>query len=469
MSTKYQRPGSSYTGVSALSNRTKYQDDASAIPKVAISSTKVDGDFNYIVDALNTIDEASGSRASIDDRLNVSLNADGTLKVSVAAAPDDWLEHSGITPIRVDDTSIKFAGDHTALYHANRRVRLTIGGSSYYATVASSTYATSETTIILQEIVDSTGSVSVVSTNPTAVAYSPFQVGATGNSQTTFTVHKVRGADPLLRLKDTDGGGKEFAMQSAGGSLKFVENTGTEAVPIWTERSAITSSGFSINDGTVTVANMADGTAGEIFSWDASGVAATIATGTAGQVLTSGGAGSAPSFQTVLPSGVVVPFAGSSIPAGWLVCDGTAVNRTTYAELFSAIGTTYGVGDGSTTFNVPDLRGRGAYGLDDMGGVAASRLAAATSLGQAAGAESASGSTDGHTLTISEMPAHTHELPVTASRYDGSSGSDGGLGNSGYSSANVTDSVGDGGAHSHNITNLATMPPYLALNFMIKV
>ena len=58
-----------------------------------------------------------------------------------------------------------------------------------------------------------------------------------------------------------------------------------------------------------------------------------------------------------LPAGMVAPYAGSTAPTGWLLCDGTAVSRSTYAALFAAIGTTYGSGDGSTTFNVPDTRG----------------------------------------------------------------------------------------------------------------
>jgi hypothetical protein len=59
----------------------------------------------------------------------------------------------------------------------------------------------------------------------------------------------------------------------------------------------------------------------------------------------------------VLPSGVILPFGAASAPAGWLNCDGSAVSRTTYANLFAAISTTYGAGDGSTTFNLPDARG----------------------------------------------------------------------------------------------------------------
>ena len=75
-----------------------------------------------------------------------------------------------------------------------------------------------------------------------------------------------------------------------------------------------------------------------------------------------------------MPTGAVLSHAGASAPSGWLLCYGQAVSRTTYAALFAVIGTTYGVGDGSTTFNVPDLRGRAVAGKDDMGGSAAGRL-----------------------------------------------------------------------------------------------
>jgi phage-related tail fiber protein len=82
-----------------------------------------------------------------------------------------------------------------------------------------------------------------------------------------------------------------------------------------------------------------------------------------------------------VPIGAVNSFAMNSAPAGWLSCNGNAVSRTTYAGLFSAIGTTYGAGDGSTTFNVPDLRGEFVRGLDNGRGVDSSR-----SLGSAQGA-----------------------------------------------------------------------------------
>lgn len=68
-----------------------------------------------------------------------------------------------------------------------------------------------------------------------------------------------------------------------------------------------------------------------------------------------------------MPTGATVPFAGPTAPEGWLLCDGSAVSRTTYADLFAAIGTTWGAGDGSTTFNIPDMRGRIPRGVATSG------------------------------------------------------------------------------------------------------
>lgn len=77
---------------------------------------------------------------------------------------------------------------------------------------------------------------------------------------------------------------------------------------------------------------------------------------------------------SIVPSGSVLPYAGNAAPTGWLLCFGQAISRTSFATLFDVIGTTYGAGDGSTTFNLPDMRGRVAAGKDDMGGTDAARL-----------------------------------------------------------------------------------------------
>jgi len=106
--------------------------------------------------------------------------------------------------------------------------------------------------------------------------------------------------------------------------------------------------------------------------------------GIAGQVLASNGSGSAPSWVDVsaIPAGAVSMFAMSTAPTGWLKANGAAISRTTYAALFSAIGTTFGAGDGSTTFNLPDLRGEFMRGWDDARGVDSGRAFGSAQLDQ---------------------------------------------------------------------------------------
>lgn len=145
------------------------------------------------------------------------------------------------------------------------------------------------------------------------------------------------------------------------------------------------------------------------------------ATGSSGQVLSTDGSGnlSWASSGTAIPSGCIQIYGGSSAPSGWLICDGSAVSRTTYAALFTAIGTTYGVGNGSTTFNLPDCRGRAVIGVGQGSGLTNRTLAATTG-------------TETHTLALSETPSHNHN------------------GLTGYMSANTT--------HNHSLsTTLGVM------------
>lgn len=109
----------------------------------------------------------------------------------------------------------------------------------------------------------------------------------------------------------------------------------------------------------------------------------------------------------VTPTGTVVAFAGSAAPTGWLLCFGQNVSRVTYATLFATLGTQYGSGDGSTTFGLPDMRGRVAAGRDNMGGTAASRLTNATSgiQGDLLGAGGGNENLHGHNHT---QNSHVH-------------------------------------------------------------
>lgn len=153
------------------------------------------------------------------------------------------------------------------------------------------------------------------------------------------------------------------------------------------------------------------------------------------------------------PIGSVLPYAGTSEPTGYLFCRGQAVSRTTYADLFAAIGTTFGAGDGSTTFNLPDLRDRFPLGDNDMGGSDAGRVGNYnTDLGD-------TGGEDQHTLTTGEIPNHSHTMTKRVVG-DGGAGHIGGT--SGSTDGSLTTSaVGGGGAHNN-------MPPFLTLHYIIK-
>lgn len=157
-----------------------------------------------------------------------------------------------------------------------------------------------------------------------------------------------------------------------------------------------------------------------------------------------------------VPAGGLMPFAGSIAPAGWLLCAGQAVSRSQYGELFATIGTAYGVGDGSTTFNLPDLRGRVVAGVDNMGGSDAGRLDWSNTLGT-------SGGTQTHTLTTSEIPSHTHTASGAATSVANSNNSlFMGAGNPPVGTVGNIGSTGGGGAHNN-------MQPTLLLNYIIKV
>lgn len=153
------------------------------------------------------------------------------------------------------------------------------------------------------------------------------------------------------------------------------------------------------------------------------------------------------------PSGAILQFAGSSAPANWLLCNGALVSRTTYSTLFGVIGTIYGAGDGSTTFKLPDLRGRVPIGAG-QGSSLTNRVIAAT------------GGAETHTLTINEMPSHSHAIPL----YDYSDGGQANLTTAGTddvtdfrsNSQDPVDNTGGGSAHNN-------MQPFLVVNHIIKV
>ncbi len=158
------------------------------------------------------------------------------------------------------------------------------------------------------------------------------------------------------------------------------------------------------------------------------------------------------------PVGSVQMYAGSSAPSGWISCDGTAISRTTYAALFAIVGTTYGVGDGSTTFNLPDLQGRIPVGSGAGSGLTSRTLGA-------------TGGEETHALSVGEMPAHSHNLEVSTDagsdpEPDGNylaATSEDTYNASSTSSAYLNGMTSAGSGTAHNV-----MQPFLVLGYIIK-
>ncbi|MCH9844120.1 MAG: phage tail protein [Alphaproteobacteria bacterium] len=191
--------------------------------------------------------------------------------------------------------------------------------------------------------------------------------------------------------------------------------------------------------------------------------------------------------RALQPTGLIEIWSGelSEIPDGWLYCQGQAVSRTTYADLFALVGTKYGNGNGSTTFNVPNMTQRTVmgrrysttdWGVGDTGG------SFTKTVNTAASTVDVSGATDGHALTTNEMPSHTHNWDPTGHVAGNDSGQTG-ITSGAVSSQIITpfdvSSTGGDQAHSHNVNIIGTgshnhsltvdtTPPYIAMIYIIR-
>ena len=165
-----------------------------------------------------------------------------------------------------------------------------------------------------------------------------------------------------------------------------------------------------------------------------------------------------------LPTGTITSWSTSSVPTGFLECNGANVSRSTYSALFSAIGTTYGSGDGSSTFGLPDLQDNVAVGKSSSKALASTGGAnTVTPTGNVAG------STANATLSTSQLSSHNHLIVGQPF---------GGMGNIFFQGAmgggQYTGNRGDGGGHSHNMsanfvgTANSVVQPYVALLYIIK-
>ena len=163
------------------------------------------------------------------------------------------------------------------------------------------------------------------------------------------------------------------------------------------------------------------------------------------------------------PTGAMMLFGGAAAPDGWLLCNGAAVSRTTYAALFAAIGTAYGAGDGSTTFNVPDYQNRVAVGVG--GGKALAAKGGAASV-------TPTGAVQNTTLTEAQIASHFHSWRNQYANVGAGSHAtvlSSNNGEAGELDTN-TNNVGGNSAHTHGlaINAVSVEQPFLASNYIIK-
>ena len=174
-------------------------------------------------------------------------------------------------------------------------------------------------------------------------------------------------------------------------------------------------------------------------------------------------------MAALVPAGTVIQSARVSAPAGYLLCEGQAVSRSTYSALFDAIGTTYGIGDGSSTFNVPNLQGKVPVGKNS---------GTFSTLGATGGSET-------HTLDATQIPSHNHTGTTESSgahthTYNKSFNqgvSAAGGPNWGIWAGDQANTTSSNGAHTHTFTTSSVgggqahnnLQPYIVLNYMIKI
>lgn len=296
-------------------------------------------------------------------------------------------------------------------------------------------------------------------------------IGATGNTTInagTLSVTSTTDLDNAILLS-TNGGTSE--------SISIINNQGTSADSILIDSedggiqlTVATNNAISIeNNGTVGI-NMTN--PNDSYALDVNGTTNATSIFQANALL--------------VPTGSIMQFAGGSSPTGWLICDGSTVSRTTYATLFSVIGTTYGSGDGSTTFNLPNTAGKSVFGynsgdgsFNSLGGTGGSKTATLSTNELPAHTHTGTTNSDGaHTHSITD-PGHSHSLSTDEEVASGSGSTvanrdEGGGETTGSSSTGI--SIVSDGAHTHSFTTGSTgsgnafsiMNPYIVFNHIIK-
>ena len=304
---------------------------------------------------------------------------------------------------------------------------------------------------------------------------------------TSNTLTFTQGSGGNVTLKT--GNAAQFYCDGAGSGAEVVRGLDNLEIAKLDASGAVTMASTLAVTGAVTLtaalttANGGTGltsyTAGDLPYYATGTTFTKLGIGSALQVLKTNAGATAPAWSTetdLCPVGSIVMYGAASAPTNWLLCDGSAVNRVTYADLFTAIGTTYGSGDGSATFDLPDMQSRFPIGYD--GG---SSYPLAGTGGATTDTPTLSGTNAGTTLSASQIPAHTHGGVTTgwpSGSWTGGTGAvQTAIDASGLSvasgSVNLSlENTGGGSSHTHTWSGTSTavdiIPPYLVVNYIIK-
>jgi microcystin-dependent protein len=338
------------------------------------------------------------------------------------------------------------------------------------------------------------------------------------------------GGEILLEKSDTNTtiSGTGVTVDVYQNKLRFFEQGGTARgayIDITAASAGVGSNLLSGGSGATTLDGLSDVTApspssGDFLKWNGTawvndpidlatdttgGYVSSLVAGTGITLANNSGEAATPtisiSTSALIPSGSMQMYAGSAAPnSDWLICDGSAVSRSTYAALYAVIGTTFGTGNGSTTFNIPDMRSRMPIGVGTGTGLSARTLAAtggveSVTLTGAQSGTSAHG--HGHTFrpssnniygddSTAQAGAHTHTVDgrTSPSATHGHTGTISVATAASNQNASQTPSTSSAGTHSHTVyitgsvsnsteanatSSHENMTPFLAVNFIIKV
>lgn len=408
MSKTYQRPESSYAGSSELLNREKYQVDAQSEPPVPISSEKIDSDFNYVVDAINELNLAAGVHSTIDERLNTSLNTDGTLKANVVATITDWVEHTGV--VTIEGNEITLTGLYDSLYVQGNVIKAQNGAVETFLSVIAVNITSNKTKLTVEPLEGN------MPTLLDKLYYSAYKKDALSN---TYKKLWLKTGDTKLVQRMTSAN-TDMRLSLMDNELSIEENTGTALSPTWIESGLL--KGSSVKESSIPANRLEAGVLGSVAAKNTGTLADQVPLlNSEGKLeksilpFTGGAIGSISIFPTE-----------EAVPVDHLILNGASFNQSTYPELFTVLG---------DSASLPDWRGYFPRMAD---------LGSGIDSGRAVGS-----------FQQDELRSHKHESPLrVAPTYTGVSGA--------YENINSYISTDTGRVTARSTGNATAVRPFVS-------